>query len=230
MDEIWSYLETLTGQLQDAFGQRLVYVGLQGSHLRGEAGPDSDLDVVVVIEGLTLDDMARYRRMIQSLPNADRSCGFLCGREELARWNPLEICNLVHATRDFYGCLRDLVPAYRREDAETYCMFSLNALYHELCHGYVHAGAEQMEAALPGCYKTAFFILQNLHYLQTGYFAESKLALRPRLTGRDRAVLERLLDRQTPWRLAQDLPLLFSWCQERMCQGLECPKIEENLG
>lgn len=74
------------------------------------------------------------------------------------------------------------------------------------------------------------FSFENLHYLQTGYFAESKAALRPRLTGRDRAVLERLLDRQTPWRLAQNLPLLFSWCQERMCQGLEHPKIEENLG
>lgn len=226
MNDIACYLETLTRKLRQAFGQRLAYVGLQGSHLRGEAGPDSDLDVVVVVAHLTLGDLDQYRKIIQSLPNADRACGFLCGQEELACWNPLEICNLLHGTRDHYGCLQELVPAYRREDARNYCQFSLNALYHTLCHTYVHAGQADLETVLPQCYKTAFFILQNLHYLQRGYFAESKAALRPRLTGRDRAVLERLLDRQTPWRLAQDLPLLFSWCQERVCGQSAAPAVE----
>ena len=217
MNDILSYLEALTQKLRQVFGERLRYVGLQGSYLRGEAGPDSDLDVVAVIAKLSMEDLAQYRQVIQSLPHADRSCGFLCGQEELASWNPLEICNLLHATRDYYGCLQELVPAYRREDAVNYCKFSLNALYHELCHSYVHAEEAAMEAVLPGCYKMAFFILQNLYYLQTGYFAESKVELLKRLDGKDKEVLQRHLDQEMPWQLSWDAALLFSWCQEQMC-------------
>ena len=44
------YLARLTGLLTEAFGSRLIYVGLQGSYLRGEAGPDSDIDAMVVLD------------------------------------------------------------------------------------------------------------------------------------------------------------------------------------
>lgn len=38
-------------RLQETYGNRLRSVVLYGSHARGEAGPDSDVDLLVVLQG-----------------------------------------------------------------------------------------------------------------------------------------------------------------------------------
>ena len=38
--------------LEDAFGERLVKVVLYGSEARGEGGPDSDIDILVLLQGV----------------------------------------------------------------------------------------------------------------------------------------------------------------------------------
>ena len=43
-------MNDLAPRLRDAFGARLVYLGLQGSYARGEADERSDLDVMCVLE------------------------------------------------------------------------------------------------------------------------------------------------------------------------------------
>ena len=40
-----------------AFPGRVVCIGLQGSRGRGEAGPDSDIDMVVVLDRLDPEDL-----------------------------------------------------------------------------------------------------------------------------------------------------------------------------
>ena len=50
---IVSALETFRGALAGRFGGRLVDVRLFGSYARHEARPDSDVDVLVVVTGLT---------------------------------------------------------------------------------------------------------------------------------------------------------------------------------
>ncbi|MBQ6715695.1 MAG: nucleotidyltransferase domain-containing protein, partial [Clostridia bacterium] len=43
------YVLSLLSLLKKDFGERLLYVGLQGSYLRGEENEDSDIDIMVVI-------------------------------------------------------------------------------------------------------------------------------------------------------------------------------------
>ena len=45
-----AYISSLIVLLKEAFQDRLLYVGLQGSYLRGEATGHSDIDVMVVID------------------------------------------------------------------------------------------------------------------------------------------------------------------------------------
>lgn len=216
MIDIESYLQQLTALLWKDYGRRLVYVGLQGSYLRGEATEDSDVDIMVVVDGLSVSDLDAYRMVIESLPSVDKSCGFICGLEELKNWNPLEIGHLLHTTKDYYGVLQDLLPEYSLADVRNFVKLSVNNLYHEICHRYLHANNGRSTEALPGTYKAVFFILQNAHYLRSGHFAATKKELLPLLEGKDRAVLERCIDyaQGLEYDFAESFQLLFSWCQE----------------
>ena len=48
------YLKKLIGECKNAFGARLLYVGLQGSYMRGEAHENSDIDVMMMHDSFRL--------------------------------------------------------------------------------------------------------------------------------------------------------------------------------
>lgn len=214
------YIAELTSLLRQAFGERLLYVGLQGSCYRGEANENSDIDVMVVLDRLTASDMDVYRELLRRIGNSDRSCGFICGGEELRHWNPCEICQLLHTTGDRYGKLAALVPAYTLEDVKLYGRLSVNNLYHALCHQYIHASPGENRAGLPALYKAAFFILQNRYFLRTGEFVLTRRELLPRLVGKDRAVLSKAaeLRENDAWDFGEAFELLLDWCREIAAQ------------
>lgn len=218
MIDISHYLSQLTASLQRQFGARLSYVGLQGSYLRGEATEHSDIDVMVVVDGLRVSDLDCYRTIIQSLEKPEQSCGFICSNADLKNWNPLEIFHVLHGTQDYYGVLRDLVPAYSMQDIRNFVKISLNNLYHEICHRYIHAGPEKSRIQLPGSYKSAFFILQDLYYLKHGTYIQSKAELLPLLSGQNHAVLARAMELATgdAYDFPESFSLLFTWCQDTL--------------
>lgn len=215
MIEIQTYLPAFTDTLRRAFGRRLCYVGLQGSYLRGEATEQSDIDVMVILDGLTAEDLERYRALVEQTGEPEKACGFICGRAEMAHWNPLEIYHLLHTTRDYFGSLQNFVPDYTREDVLDYIKLSLGNLYHGLCHTRIHASEQTLRQALPELYKQVFFILQNLHFWRTGDFCGTKKELIARLPEPDRAVLQGAIDcrERDDWETEEAFVLLFGWCQ-----------------
>lgn len=214
--DVEEYVRELIERLRRKFADRLVYVGLQGSYRRGEANDASDIDIMVTLDRLSEEDLDSYREIISAMPCADRSCGFLSGREELKNWQPGEICQLLHETRDCYGELRPLLPAFKREDIESYVGISVGNLYHMLCHSRIHGKPEEAAATLRGLYKAVFYILQNACYLESGRWMMTRAELRERLYGLDREVLEMA----TTVKSAPDFDakkagsLLFAWCRQ----------------
>ncbi len=106
------YISGMISLMKERFGKRLLYVGLQGSYLRGEADRESDIDIMTVLDFLSVEDLNVYRQVVEENGHAEKACGFLCGKDELAHWNPCEICHLLHTTKDYYGKLSSLVPSY----------------------------------------------------------------------------------------------------------------------
>ena len=212
------YISALIELLKPIYHERLLYVGLQGSYLRGEATNHSDIDIMVVISDMSVADLAKYREAISSLEDYDKSCGFICGIEELQNWNPLEICHLLHTTKDYYGTLAKLVPEYTENDVRNFVKMSLGNLYHEICHRYIHAPEEKNNAKLPYTYRSVFFILQNLYYLESGKFIGTKKELREVLSGKDRLVLDTAisLSNGMDFDFDEAFALLFTWCKETM--------------
>ena len=213
-------MNDLAPRLRAAFGARLVYLGLQGSYARGEADERSDLDVMCVLEGLSAADLDAYRQIIQGLPWAEKACGFICGREELAAWNPLEIACLLRSTQDWVGSLKALVPESTREDLRCYVQLSAGNLYHELCHRRIYRGAARSVEALPGCGKMALYILQALTLLETGVFPPSTAALTALPCPADARVASRGVElRRGDTPREEDFSLLLDWCGQVMARA-----------
>ena len=212
--------------LRTQFADRLLYVGLQGSYLRGEATERSDLDAVVMIDGLKVEDLAAYRAIVESLPNPEKACGFICGRQEMANWNPLEICNFLYGTKDYYGKIVDYVPVCTKNDVVNFIKLSAGNMYHELCHRYIHADAQKNKRNLVGTYKGVFFILQSVYYLKDGIFYPTKKELLEHLDADDKPVMEMAaeLGKAKDYDFEEAFALLLSWCQRilvensRICQ------------
>lgn len=212
MLQLQSYLDRLIPECKTAFGDRLLYVGLQGSYLRGEAHADSDIDIMLVLDRMTVDDMKTYQGILKQIGSYEKSCGFICGGEQLKRWNPLEVCQLMHTTKDLFGCLTDYLPNATRADEINYVKYSLGNLYHELCHRYIHADRDKNRKKFRDSCKSIFFLLQNLHYLESGVFAVTKRELRSIASEKDRIVLS-VTELPEDYDFDRMFRLVFDWIQ-----------------
>ena len=212
MFDLDKYLADLIRNSRSAFGERLLYMGLQGSWLRGEAHKNSDIDVMVILDGFSVRDMDTYREILKGIGFYERSCGFICGKDEMKRWNPLEVCQLRHTTKDLVGVLTDYLPPATREDEINYVNLSLGNLYHELSHRYIHADRDKNTAKFRGTCKSVFYLIQNLHFLESGHFILSKTDLKEAAAEEDRIILE-LADLPDAYDFDQAFTSLFAWCQ-----------------
>ena len=228
MFDLDSYMNTLILSCRAAFGERLLYVGLLGSYLRGEAHENSDIDVMVILKRFSVQDMDRYREILKKIGFYEKSCGFICGRDELLRWNPLEVCQLRHTTKDLLGVLTDYLPRANREDEINYVKLSLGNLYHELCHRYIHADRERNVVAFRGTSKGVFFLMQNLHYLETDHFILTKKDLKEAVSAEDRRVLE-MAEMQDGFDFDQTFSALFAWCQSAFLRVEQLAKKEYSI-
>ncbi len=212
MFDLDKYLADLMLNCRSAFGERLLYMGLQGSWLRGEAHENSDIDIMVILDGFSVRDMDTYRGILKEIGFYDQSCGFICGKDEMKRWNPLEVCQLCHTTKDLLGVLTDYLPSATREDEIHYVKLSLGNLYHELCHRYIHADREKNAAMFCCTCKSVFYLIQNLHFLESGHFSLSRKELKEAVAKEDRTALE-MTELPDGYNFDQVFTFLFAWCQ-----------------
>ena len=206
------YLKSLISECRSEFGNRLLYIGLQGSYLRGEANENSDIDIMLLLDHLTMKDMDQYRIILEKIGYSGKACGFICGRDEIIRWNPLEICQLKHTTKDLYGSLTDYLPEASRQDEINYVKLSLGNLYHELCHRYIHAARDKNVKKLRGTCKGLFFLIQNLHYLESGRFVLTKKELKELVSDEDCMMLS-MAELPDGYDFDEAFLAVFQWCQ-----------------
>ncbi len=211
-----SWIKTLSAKLHAAFGPRLLFVGIQGSRARGEAGPQSDLDAVAVLDELTEGDLQTYKTLLDSLPHRDKACGFISGARELKNWPRQELFQFKHDTLCIYGSLEELLPPLTREDALNARQTGAGTIYHILCHTYLHG---RVEDVLPACAKAAFFTLQARYFLQTGQYIRRKADLLPLLSGDERLILQASAPGEIQPPSKELFRLLFNWSARLLREG-----------
>ena len=208
-----NYMENLISRCKESFGKRLVYVGQQGSWLRGEATENSDIDVMIVIDGFSVKDMRTYRDILKEIGWYEKSCGFICGKEDLANWNPLESLQLKFTTKDLIGKLENLLTPATRQDEVNYVKISLGNFYHEICHRYIHSGEEKSRNKLRASCKQLYFVIQNLHYLETGEFILKKSDLKAAVSAQDREMLC-IPELSDDYDFDKTYASVITWCQK----------------
>ncbi len=161
------YIDTL----DRTFGERVWFVGLQGSRGRGEAAESSDIDVVAILDKLSIEDIKTYSEMLDTLPHRELICGFLSGKSELLNWEPSDLFQFYNDTKPLKGSLDELLPLIDKESVIRAVKIGLCNIYHGCVHNMLH---EKSVEILAGLYKTACFTLRAICFMQTGKYV-SKL-------------------------------------------------------
>ena len=189
MVDIKVWMGELAEKLTGRFGDRLLFLGLQGSYGRGEAGEDSDIDVVTVLDRVELADLDEYRGAVRGMPEGEKACGFLCGAAELKSWPKYDLCQLARDVRAYRGELGPLLPPLGREDLAQAAAIGASGIYHAAVHTYLYAPKDNWPGFLKEAHKGAFFALRALYELRTGESVRAKRDLLPRLSGDEREIL-----------------------------------------
>lgn len=171
MIEINTWMNEFLSTINDAFGDRVWFVGLQGSYGRGEATETSDIDVVVILDELSITDIHKYNAMLNTLPYRELICGFVSGKDELLNWEPSDLFQFCNDTTPIIGSLDEVMAVVDDVAVNRAIKNGACNIYHGCVHNMLH---EMSEDILKGLYKSAAFVIQAITFKQTGKYIRSQ--------------------------------------------------------
>lgn len=167
MVEIDAWMNRFLQALQVNFGERVWFVGLQGSYGRGEATEASDIDVVVILDELSVLDIQSYNNMLDTLPHRELICGFLSGKNELLNWEKSDLFQFYYDTRPIKGSLDGLLTYIDDAAVERAIKIGVCNIYHGCVHNMLY---EKSEDILRSLYKSSTFVVQAIYFQQAGKY------------------------------------------------------------
>lgn len=183
--EIW--LQEFTKKLFDEFGNRIKFIGLQGSYRRGEADENSDVDIVIILDKLSFEDLSQYKKVIHSMSFNEKVCGFISGEREIYNWPKFELFQFYNDTLPLHGDLKDFIPDITIGDIYDAIKINSSGIYHRLIHAYLFENKNPY--ILKEGYKSAFFLLQAIYYCKNSVYISSKRELLDKIINEDREIL-----------------------------------------
>ena len=213
MIDIDVWMTHFTEGLLQRFGDRVWFVGLQGSYAREEATEQSDIDVVVILDKLSVSDIEAYDELLDAQPHRNLLCGFLSGREEITKWEPADLFQFYHDTRPVKGSLDALLVLIDEKAINRAIKTGLCNLYHACVHNMLH---DKSEAILMGLYKSSSFVIQAIAYRESGRYWRKQSDLLNVVLPEERKILENFYriksSKRTDFR--RDSEELFGWLQQ----------------
>lgn len=190
MIEISTWMDKFLKALNKCFGERIWFVGLQGSYRRGEAMESSDIDLVVILDVLSAADIKAYNEMLNTLPHRKLICGFLSGKEEILNWEPSDLFQFYYDTKPIKGSLDELLPLIDDAAVDRAIQIGACNIYHGCVHNMLH---EKSGEILKGLYKSASFVVQAICFKQTGKYASRQKDLFEIISPDERIIFENFL-------------------------------------
>ena len=167
MIDITAWMNGFLQKLNHTFGNRVWFVGLQGSYGRGEAAEKSDIDVVVILDELSAMDIQNYNNMLDTLPHRELICGFLSGKNEIMNWEPSDLFQFCHDTTPIKGSLDEVLAVVDESAVNRAIKIGVCNIYHGCVHNML---IDKSKEVLRGLYKSASFVVQAIAFKQTGNY------------------------------------------------------------
>ncbi len=190
MIDITAWISQFLQTLNENFGDRVWFVGLQGSYSRGEAKETSDIDIVVILDELSVADIQTYNTMLDSLPHRELLCGFLSGKEDILNWEPSDLFQFYHDTTPIKGNLDELLSLIDDIAVDRAIKIGVCNIFHSCIHNMLY---EKSEEILKGLYKSASFVVQAICFKQTGKYVSRQKDLLSIISSDERAIIETFL-------------------------------------
>ena len=175
MIDITAWMKKFLQILNDTFTNHVWFVGLQGSYGRDEATETSDIDIVVILDQLSVTDIQKYNAMLDTFPNREQICGFVSGKDELLNWEPSDLFQFYYDTTPIKGSLDELLAVIDKTAVNRAIKIGACNIYHGCVHNMLH---EKSEDILKGLYKSASFVVQAITFKQTGRYIKHQIELR----------------------------------------------------
>lgn len=187
MVNMTQWLNQFHQALERSFPNRVCFLGLQGSYARGDATENSDIDVVVILDEVSVQDIQTYRDMLDTLPHRELICGFLSGKREILHWETADLFQFYHDTKPILGSLDELLP--QLDDAAVTRAIKIGAgnIYHGCVHNMLH---ERSDEILRGLYKAAAFVVQAICFRENGCYVSRHQDLLEAVPAGERAIIE----------------------------------------
>lgn len=191
MIDIKKWLDNFLEKIDATFGSRVWFVGLQGSYGRGEATETSDIDVVVILDELSTEDIQTYNSMLDTLPNRELICGFLSGKTEIFNWEPSDLFQFYFDTASIKGSLDELKNMIDEKAVNRAIKIGACNIFHGCVHNMLY---EKSEDILRGLYKAASFVTQAIAFKQTGNYISHQKDLIEIVSPAERAIIDTFLN------------------------------------
>ena len=213
--DIAKWTENFIQKLAETFGERVWFIGLQGSYGRGEATETSDIDIVVILDELSALDIQTYNAMLDTLPNRELICGFLSGKDELMNWEPSDLFQFYHDTNPIKGSLNELLSVVDEDAVNRAIKIGTCNIYHGCVHNMLYEKSEDM---VRGLYKSASFVVQAICFKQTGKYIIHQKDLLEVVDADERKIVETFMNLKNGEEVDfQEMSeRLFGWCKKWM--------------
>ena len=210
MIDITVWMENFLQTLNETFGHRVWFVGLQGSYGRGEATENSDIDIVVILDELSAMDIKTYNDMLDTLPHRDLICGFLSGKNEIMNWEPSDLFQFCYDTTPIQGSFDAVLSVVDESAVNRAIKIGACNIYHGCVHNMLH---EKSEDILRGLYKSASFVVQAIAFKQTGNYISHQKDLLEVVSSNEQVIVETFMNLKNGETVEFNLmsEALFTW-------------------
>ena len=191
MVDITAWMNDFLQKLNHTFGNRVWFVGLQGSYGRGEATETSYIDVVVILDELSAMDIQTYNKMLDTLPHRELICGFLSGKDDIMNWEPSDLFQFYYDTTPIKGSLDEVLTLVDENAVNRAIKTGACNIFHGCIHNMLH---EKSEDILRGLYKSASFVIQAIVFKQNGNYIKHQEELLRAVSSNERGIIETFLN------------------------------------
>ena len=215
MVDIKIWMDEFLEKLNETFGEKVWFVGLQGSYGRDEATETSDIDTVVILDELSASDIKIYNNMLDALPERVLICGFLSGKNEILNWEPSDLFQFYYDTKSIKGSLDELLERVDGFAVERAIRIGVCNIFHGCVHNMLY---EKDEEILKSLYKSASFVVQAICFKETGKYVTRQKDLLEVVSDEEKIIVETFLKLKSGEDVCFDKmsEILFEWSKKRI--------------